>query len=68
MVAVDIEADGADATIASDNHLAGQSTCRYLAEQIGGRGKFIIQNGPQVSSVIDRVEGCKGGSTAVPGH
>jgi ribose transport system substrate-binding protein len=59
VVAVDIEADGADATIESDNRLAGQSTCRYLAEQIGGHGKFIIQNGPQVSSVTQRVEGCK---------
>lgn len=59
VVAVDIEAKGADATIASDNHFAGLSTCRYLAEQIGGKGKFIIQNGPQVSSVIHRVQGCK---------
>lgn len=59
VVAVDIEAEGADATIESDNHFAGLSTCRYLAEQIGGQGKFIIQNGPQVSTVIHRVEGCK---------
>ena len=26
---------------------------------MGGKGDMIIQNGPQVSAVIDRVNGCK---------
>ena len=30
-----------------------------MAERIGGRGNVIIENGPQVSAVIDRVNGCK---------
>lgn len=59
VIAVDVDVTGADMLVASDNHAAGESVCRYLAQQIGGHGNFIIQNGPQVSSVIDRVAGCK---------
>ncbi|GBQ28460.1 ABC transporter substrate-binding protein [Gluconacetobacter azotocaptans] len=59
VVAVDVEADGADATIQTDNTQAGRASCAYLASAIGGKGNVIIQNGPQTSSVIERVSGCK---------
>jgi ribose transport system substrate-binding protein len=59
VVAVDVAAAGADATVQTNNVQAGQIACQYLAEKIGGKGNVIIQNGPQVSAVTDRVKGCK---------
>jgi ribose transport system substrate-binding protein len=59
VVAVDVAAAGADATVQTDNVQAGEIACRYMAEQIGGKGNVAIQNGPQVSAVIDRVNGCR---------
>jgi ribose transport system substrate-binding protein len=59
VVAVDVAAAGADATVQTNNLQAGQIACQYLSEKIGGKGNVIIQNGPQVSAVIDRVKGCK---------
>lgn len=59
VVAVDVAAEGANATVQTDNIQAGEIACKYMVEQIGGKGNVIIQNGPQVSSVIDRVNGCK---------
>lgn len=59
VVAVDVAAAGADATVQTDNVKAGEIACQYLADKIGDKGNVIIENGPQVSSVIDRVNGCK---------
>ncbi|MDP4021200.1 ABC transporter substrate-binding protein [Methylobacterium sp. NEAU 140] len=59
VIGVDVAASGADATVQTDNTQAGAISCAYLAEKIGGRGNVIIENGPQVSAVIDRVKGCK---------
>jgi ribose transport system substrate-binding protein len=59
VIAADVAASGADATVETDNTLAGNISCAYLAEKLGGKGNVVIQNGPQVSSVIDRVKGCK---------
>lgn len=59
VVAVDVAAEGANATVQTDNVQAGRIACQYMVEQIGAKGNVIIQNGPQVSSVIDRVNGCK---------
>ncbi|MCB1883134.1 MAG: ABC transporter substrate-binding protein [Geminicoccaceae bacterium] len=59
VVAVDVAAAGADATVMTDNVKAGEIACQYLAEKIGDKGNVIIENGPQVSSVIDRVKGCE---------
>ncbi|MFC0406787.1 ABC transporter substrate-binding protein [Roseomonas elaeocarpi] len=59
VVGVDVAANGADATVQTNNVQAGEISCRYMAEQIGGKGNVVIQNGPQVSAVIDRVNGCK---------
>lgn len=59
VVAVDVAAAGADATVQTDNVQAGEIACRHMVEQIGGKGNVAIQNGPQVSAVVDRVAGCR---------
>ena len=59
VVGVDVAAAGADATVQTNNVQAGQISCEFLAEKIGGKGNVIIQNGPRVSAVLDRVTGCK---------
>jgi len=59
VVGVDVAASGADAVVQTNNVQAGTIACEYLVDKIGGKGNVIIQNGPQVSSVIDRVNGCK---------
>ncbi len=59
VVAFDVAAQGADATVMSDNSAAGTTSCDYLAKHIGGKGNVVIINGPPVSSVIDRVKGCE---------
>jgi ribose transport system substrate-binding protein len=59
VVAVDVAASGVDATVQTNNTQAGQIACEYLAEKIDNKGDVIIQNGPQVSAVVDRVNGCK---------
>ncbi len=59
VVAVDVSAAGADATVETDNTMAGRISCAYLVKSLGGKGEIVIENGPQVSAVIDRVKGCK---------
>lgn len=59
VVAVDTAAKGADLTVTTDNVQAGQIACQYIVDKLQGKGNVIIQNGPQVSAVIDRVKGCK---------
>ena len=59
VVAVDTNAEGADAAVTTDNVQAGQIACQYFIDKLGGNGNIIIENGPQVSSVVDRVNGCK---------
>lgn len=59
VVAVDTAADGADATVTTNNVQAGEIACQYIVDKLGGKGDVIIENGPQVSAVTDRVVGCK---------
>ena len=59
VVGVDVAAAGADATVQTDNVEAGKLSCQFLADAIGRKGNVVIENGPQVSAVIDRVNGCK---------
>lgn len=59
VIAADVAADGADATVQTNNIKAGEISCQYIVDKLGGEGKVIIQNGPQVSAVTDRVDGCK---------
>src|SRR5690606_39190403 len=41
--------------------------CQYIVDKLGGKGEVIIQNGPQVSAVVDRVNGCKAVFEKAPG-
>jgi ribose transport system substrate-binding protein len=59
VVAVDVAAAGANATVQTNNVQAGEISCQYLADKIDHKGNVFIENGPQVSAVIDRVNGCK---------
>ena len=59
VVAVDVRAAGADATITTDNVQAGELACRYIVERLGGAGRVVIISGPPVSATIDRVAGCR---------
>ncbi|MBP7523386.1 MAG: ABC transporter substrate-binding protein [Propionivibrio sp.] len=59
VIALDVSAEGADYTVMSDNVAAGANACEYIATKLGGKGNVVIVNGPPVSSVIDRVVGCK---------
>lgn len=67
VIGADVRAKGASQTVLTDNLQAGQKVCDYLARAINGKGTFLIQNGPQVSSVLDRVSGCKQALAAYPG-
>jgi ribose transport system substrate-binding protein len=59
VVAVDTAAKGADLTVTTDNVQAGRIACQYIVDKLQGKGDVVIQNGPQVSAVTDRVKGCK---------
>lgn len=59
VTAVDIDAQGADLSVTTDNVQAGMLACRYLAERMGRKGDLGIINGASVSSVTDRVAGCR---------
>lgn len=67
VVAVDVAAQGADATVMTDNVQAGVEACRFIADKLGGKGDVVIVNGPHVSSVMDRVKGCESAFKATPG-
>lgn len=59
VIGVDVRATGAMQTVLTHNVQAGQLVCDFLARSINGKGRAAIQTGPQVSSVIDRISGCK---------
>ena len=59
VVAVDVAALGANATVQTDNVQAGTIACQYIVNVLKGKGDVIIENGPQVAAVVDRVNGCK---------
>ncbi|MCB5175833.1 MULTISPECIES: ABC transporter substrate-binding protein [Microvirga] len=59
VAAFDVAAAGADVTVMTDNVKAGELSCQYIVDQLKGKGDVIIVNGPQVSSIVDRVKGCK---------
>ena len=67
VVAVDVGSDGVDATVMTDNVQAGSIACQYIVDKLGGKGDVIIQNGPQVTAVVDRVTGCKAVFAKNPG-
>ncbi|WP_268796696.1 ABC transporter substrate-binding protein [Pseudomonas huanghezhanensis] len=66
VVAVDVNAKGVDATVQTDNVEAGRLACQFIIDKLSGKGNMIIQNGPQVTSVMDRVTGCKNALAKAP--
>jgi len=67
VVAIDVRAEGADATVTTDNVQAGQKACQYIAKRLKGNGDVVIISGPPVSAVIDRVAGCQAVFKTSPG-
>jgi ribose transport system substrate-binding protein len=60
VAAFDVGAKGADVTVMTNNIKAGELACQYIVDHLpGGKGDVLIVNGPQVTSVVDRVKGCK---------
>jgi len=59
VLAVDVKALGADATVTTHNYQAGHLACDQLAQHLNFQGEVVILNGPPVSSIIERVEGCQ---------
>lgn len=55
----DVSAPGSDVTVMTNNVKAGEEACQYIVDQLKGKGNVLILNGPQVSSIIDRVKGCQ---------
>ena len=58
-VAVDVTAEGTDATVTTDNVQAGRNACQLIADRLQGSGDVVIVDGPPVSAVTDRIQGCK---------
>lgn len=67
VVAVDVVAAGADATVQTNNVQAGELSCGFIAKKLNGKGDVVIENGPPVSAVLDRVKGCKSVFAKNPG-
>ncbi|QJI29092.1 ABC transporter substrate-binding protein [Pseudomonas sp. ADAK18] len=66
VVAVDVDAKGVNATVQTDNVEAGKLACQFIVDKLAGKGNVIIQNGPQVTAVTDRVKGCKAALAGAP--
>jgi len=68
VAAFDVAAAGADVTVMTDNVKAGTLACQYIVDHLPNKtGDVLIVNGPQVSSVTDRVKGCQEVFAANPG-
>ena len=67
VVAVDVGAKNAEATVTTDNVQAGRLACESLIEQIGGEGEILIVDGTPTTSIQDRVAGCEEALAEAPG-
>lgn len=67
VVGVDEEADGEDAIFMTDNVQAGEVSCGFIVDRLKGEGEIVILNGPQVSSVVARIKGCRQALDKAPG-
>ncbi|MDQ2066143.1 substrate-binding domain-containing protein [Xinfangfangia sp. CPCC 101601] len=66
VIAVDVEAEGADLVVTSDNIEAGRAACAFIAERLAGKGNVLILYGPPVSAVLHRNEGCQKALSSYP--
>jgi ribose transport system substrate-binding protein len=68
VAAFDVGANGADVTVMTNNVKAGELACQYIVDHLPGKkGDVLIVNGPQVTSVTDRVKGCRDVFSKNPG-
>jgi ribose transport system substrate-binding protein len=67
VIAIGDNAAGADAVVAINNLQAGERACQFIVDKLGGKGNVLIINGPQVSAVVARVQGCKEVFAKAPG-
>jgi ribose transport system substrate-binding protein len=58
VVAVDVGAKNAQATVTTDNVQAGTLACQSLVDQIGAKGEILIVDGTPITSIEDRMTGC----------
>lgn len=58
VVAVDVGAKNAQATVTTDNVQAGTLACQSLVDQIGTKGEILIVDGTPITSIEDRMTGC----------
>lgn len=67
VIAVDTPAEGADAVVMTDAVEAGEKSCEYLFEQMGGEGNVLLVDGTPIQTIIDRIEGCNNVLEDYPG-
>jgi ribose transport system substrate-binding protein len=58
VVAVDVDAEGADAAVTTDNVEAGRQSCQALVDALGGTGNILVVEGTPTTAPQDRVKGC----------
>ena len=58
VIAVDTPAAGADAVVMTDAIEAGEKSCDYLFQQMGGKGNVLFVDGTPIQTIIDRIQGC----------
>lgn len=59
VVAVDVDATGADAAVTTDNVEAGRQACQALIDELGGEGNILIVEGTPTTAPQERVQGCE---------
>jgi len=67
VIAVDTPAHGADAVIMTNAVQAGEKSCDYLFQQMGGKGEVLLVDGTVIQTIIDRINGCKKVAKNYPG-
>ncbi|WP_160147208.1 substrate-binding domain-containing protein [Thermomonospora echinospora] len=67
VIAVNVGAEGASATVTTDNVQAGQMIGRYLATVLDGKGEVAIVDGQPVTAVADRIVGFMAALRDFPG-
>lgn len=59
VMAVDTPAVGADAVFQTNAVQAGEVSCTYLFDEMGGKGEVLLVDGTPIQTIIDRITGCK---------
>ncbi|NNM46825.1 ABC transporter substrate-binding protein [Knoellia koreensis] len=67
VIAVDTPAKGADAVVMTDAVQAGEKSCTFLFEQLGGKGNVLLVDGTPIQTIRDRIDGCKKVKEKFPG-